>query len=342
MGGGPKHISNIFSLNNKFNFYIAAPSFGFFSEEFKKKSVFSFDLPYRKFSFIKLLQLLFFIKKNKIELIHSHGRGAGLYSRISGLILRIPVIHSHHGIFLNNKYSVKLYEHIMNKITYLHIFVSESEFNNYNNNLFYKISNFEIIPNGVNMPSSPLRQDYKGVFNIITVTRLEYEKGNDILIKIMSLLVENDNKFRLTIVGDGPLRDSLEKLASSLNISSYVTFLGVQQDVSSLLLNSDVFISCSRGEAQGIAILEAMSFGIPVIASNVPGHIDTIKSGFNGLLFNLDNIDSVIGLINLLSNKDYYDFISSNSKSTISSNFLLNHMIDKIDKVYSNFGALRL
>jgi len=84
-GGAPKHIDliiqNLFSI---YNIFVAAPIEEPYGTEWLKKlgTENYFELPYRKFSVLKFLKLRAFIKKNKIQIIHAHGKGAGVYARL--------------------------------------------------------------------------------------------------------------------------------------------------------------------------------------------------------------------------------------------------------------------
>jgi glycosyltransferase EpsD len=128
-------------------------------------------------------------------------------------------------------------------------------------------------------------------------------------------------------------------MVQKLNIENYVQFLGVRTDVAALLESSDIFISCSLAEAQGIAVLEAMSYQLPVVVSNVPGHIDYIVSGENGLLFNLNDPNACVGLISqIISDPEYADLLSMNARNTVINNFSMNNMINSINNIYSSFS----
>jgi glycosyltransferase involved in cell wall biosynthesis len=113
---------------------------------------------------------------------------------------------------------------------------------------------------------------------IIFVARFEEQKDHETLLR--SLLRLNDA--HLILAGDGPLRSSVEKLASFLGIRARVHFLGRRPDVPSLLKAADVYVQSSHWEGFGIAAVEAMAAGLPVIASDVPGLADVVRDA--GLL----------------------------------------------------------
>lgn len=347
LGGGPKHIFNLISSSDKFNFYTGAPKSGFFVKKFKKHSKGFLDLPYRSFSIKNLFHLIITIKKWDIDLIHSHGRGAGLFSRIAGVLTNVPVIHTHHGFFFEKKIGTKkifqiLSEFILNGLTSHVIFVSSTEYQNYVQNSLFTNFKFSVIPNGIFIPKNIRNKKRGKIINLIAVTRLEPEKGNDFLLLLMTFLLKQNTNIKLRIVGDGPLRADLEFMAQKLNIQKHIKFLGARSDVPSLLEKSDIFISSSPREAQGIAILEAMSHQLPVVASNVPGHTDSILSGKNGLLFNLKNPQECSDIINMLiSNSNYAKELAKNARRHAIQNFSINNMTYLINKTYSQFRNIK-
>ena len=93
-GGGPKHVYDILEgLQNDFDFFIAAPDNERYSNDYKALAKEFLPIPHRKFSLTTLLEIYLFCRKHNIQIIHSHGFGAGLYSRLLGIsFLVIPSI----------------------------------------------------------------------------------------------------------------------------------------------------------------------------------------------------------------------------------------------------------
>lgn len=97
--------------------------------------------------------------------------------------------------------------------------------------------------------------------------------------------------FYLLIIGDGPEREALLRYREDLQIRDRVIFLGERSDVSNIMPCLDLLWNCSAYEGQSNSILEAQSFGVPVIASDVPGNRDLVITGKNGLLISEFNGD---------------------------------------------------
>jgi glycosyltransferase involved in cell wall biosynthesis len=135
------------------------------------------------------------------------------------------------------------------------------------------------------------------VFKLISVGNLRFVKGHDILLKAMLRL--NDN-IHLSIVGEGPERPQLEGYIKNNNLSSKVTLLG-GLSLSEMLVHlkeSHLFCMPSRSEGFGIAPIEAMSVGLPVVASNVGAMPDYVIDGFNGFIFQAEDVDDLFFKIN--------------------------------------------
>ncbi len=95
----------------------------------------------------------------------------------------------------------------------------------------------------------------------------------------------------LLLVGDGVKRPDLERLAAELKIVERVRFLGNRSDVPDILAAADIYIQPSRWDGFGIAALEAMAAGLPVVVSNVPGLRDVV--GDAGLLFEAGSVSEL-------------------------------------------------
>jgi N-acetyl-alpha-D-glucosaminyl L-malate synthase BshA len=95
---------------------------------------------------------------------------------------------------------------------------------------------------------------------------------------------------RLALVGDGPERNPAQRLAEKLGVASDVLFLGNQESTEELLAMSDLLLLPSESESFGLVALEAMSCGLPVIASRRGGLPEVVADGTTGLLFEPDDV----------------------------------------------------
>jgi glycosyltransferase involved in cell wall biosynthesis len=146
------------------------------------------------------------------------------------------------------------------------------------------------IHNGIDLAelesSASARADAAEAPFILSVASHDEWKGLDVLLRAMALLREGDETVRLVLAGDGPLRSELQQLAASLHVDEQVQFIGYQSRpaVARLLNECMLFVLPSRYESLGIAVVEALACGKPVVATAVDGIPEIIEDGTNGIL----------------------------------------------------------
>jgi glycosyltransferase involved in cell wall biosynthesis len=135
-----------------------------------------------------------------------------------------------------------------------------------------------------------IKQKYPGFdFYFLTLSRLVKVKNIPLQLKALSKLKQKYPKFLLIIVGDGPEKKKLEELVIKLNLKENVVFEGWQRNVVSYLKSADCLLFSSNYEGYGMVIIEALSFGLPVIATKVGVAPEVIENGKNGFLVEVGN-----------------------------------------------------
>lgn len=140
-----------------------------------------------------------------------------------------------------------------------------------------------LIPNGWDGNPRPSGTDRERS-TIVSVGNLRPEKGHETLLDAFSEVVSSVPDARLLLVGDGPLKGTLERQATELRISDRVEFVGATDDVWGYYARASVFALPSHHEMLGIAALEAMGAGLPVVASRVGGIPEIVAEGKTGFL----------------------------------------------------------
>lgn len=116
----------------------------------------------------------------------------------------------------------------------------------------------------------------------VAVGALEERKGHGVLLDALAML--RDPRLRVLCAGDGSLRDALPARAAALGLADRVRFLGPVGDVAALLAAADALVMPSHHEGLGVAALEAMAAGLPIVASRVGGLPEAVVDGETGLL----------------------------------------------------------
>lgn len=131
-------------------------------------------------------------------------------------------------------------------------------------------------------------------FVIATVARLEPYKGIETLLRAAAAAATKAPMLQLLVVGDGSDRPRLECLAESLGIAAWTTFTGTREDVPRMLASADIFAMPSHSEGLGVAAIEALAAGLPVLASRVGGLPEIIEDTVCGRLLRDNKVEDWI------------------------------------------------
>ncbi len=216
-------------------------------------------------------------------------------------------------------------------------------------NVGVKKPSIYVVSNGINLDlfnnlpiESNIKESIKSKYRIkrqkvvlISVCRLEKEKRVDLLIKALAL-IKDIADFQFLIVGCGKEKDNLEYLVKSYSISDKVIFTGyiTESDLIKLYKISDIFLTASEIELQGISIMEAMASGLPIVASSAMAIPELVLDGVNGYLFEPGNIKNASEKILLLiKNETLRKDLGKNSYTLIQKHDF-NKTLDGFEKIY--------
>lgn len=351
-GGATMHIDQLIqSFSNNYEIYCAAPIEKPYGVKWLNRlgSEKLLELPHRSFSVTHLIRLIFFIKRNKIDIIHAHGKGAGIYARLAKIFTsKKYLVYTLHGLHIANytksmKYFYIFLERVLGKLTNLFINVSNGEKKVCLDNKLFDETKSKVIYNGIendenNYPAKDeLRRKLNlpiDLFIILSVIRFNPQKNITALLEIAQKLYYDKN-FMFLIIGDGEEKQKVEKIISE-NKMDNVKLLGYQKNVNEYLSASDLFLSTSLWEGLPYSLIEAARAGIPIIASDVTGNNEVVFDNHNGYLFQINDIDSAVNMLRELkdSNKTLETF-GQNSKGVFKEYFMFHKMINRLDAVYS-------
>ncbi len=153
-------------------------------------------------------------------------------------------------------------------------------------------------------------------------------------IKLFST-IEKQIPSKLVLVGDGPDRSECEKLCRELNLCGKVIFLGKQEALTDILTASDLFLIPSQSESFGLAALEAMACGLPVISSSVGGLPELIVHNKTGFIAEIGDVDRMAKYaLDLLTNERKYKRFAEDSRNRAVTLFDKSVIIPRYEKFY--------
>lgn len=173
------------------------------------------------------------------------------------------------------------------------------------------------------------------------IARLSEVKGHRYLITAMKKVIEEIPNAQLLSVGDGKIKEGLEDLARSLHIENRIHFISAVSDTALALSVMDVFVMPSLQEGLGLAIMEAMRAGIPVIGSSVGGIASLVRDGQTGILAApADSEGLAMAIINILKDRKKARALCDNAAKMIVKEFSLERMALDTEKVYQECLSL--
>ena len=148
-------------------------------------------------------------------------------------------------------------------------------------------------------------------------------------------IVQKEIPAKLLLVGDGPDRSECERLVRELNLTDNVKFLGKQEGLVEILSSSDIFIIPSQSESFGLAALEAMACGLPVISSSVGGLPELIKHNECGFISEIGDFERMAKYtLDLLTNNKKYQLFSNNARARAVNQFDISKVVPLYEEHY--------
>ena len=315
---------------------------------------------------LSILALAGILRKEKIDLVHAHSPVAALSGRLAARWLGIPAVVTvhlpvtlYHGQLQTRRarFGRWLYtglDRILNDRTACLIYVSQKVRDRCVTEGLSPVSNSIVIPVGIPLDEftpcpdiAALRAQLgappagAGPALITFIGRLSEQKGVDILLEAAKRLDAQQVRFKLWLVGDGPLRARLEQQVRELRLENKVHFWGWQENVAQYLQASDLFVLPSRYEAMPISLLEALACGLPVVVTKVGENETIVQAEANGLLVAPENAAELAeALARLINSADLRQEMAKNALS-LARQFDEVTTAKQVEKVYQRFLLIK-
>ncbi|MBU2447443.1 MAG: glycosyltransferase family 4 protein [Bacteroidetes bacterium] len=350
-GGGETHLRYLVDNLNpkKFESVILTFSGGRLLKEFENKGLRTYNLNSRiPFNLSLRKRINSIISNEKIDLIHAHGTKGASNVVFSTKASRIPLIYTVHGWSfhrginqINYRIRKRIEKYICENSTHV-ICVSKA---NCEDAPLTNKNNLKLIYNGIDTEKySPknkkkMRTEFgidDRTFMIGFLVRLTYQKNPITVLRAFQILTEKFHDIKLMIVGEGDLKNEVISFIQKNNLSDRVIILPYRSDIDDLLNVIDCYVLPSIWEGLPYGLLEAMSMGVPSIATNVDGIPEVIDNNINGILVDPMDYNMIAESIERIkTDNNFYSYISKNARHTIVSKFDLKQMINKTEDLYT-------
>ena len=261
--------------------------------------------------FIAFFHIFKICKKYKFDIVHTHSSKTGFIGRIATRLAGIPrIIHTVHGFPFHRfqpRYVQKFYQmleriasHFCDKV----IFVNSSERELAITKKIVSPNKAQTIYNGIELPDiKKLRSPIiKNNFIIGSVLRFWEQKNVINTVKAAIKVCQDSSKINFVFIGDGELFMECQEIVNSAGMTSRILLPGWQNNILDWLIGFDIFLLFSRWEGLPISILEAMSVGLPIVASDIKGNNELVSEK-NGILVSINDIDKLEDVLTSLPHK---------------------------------------
>lgn len=353
IGGGQTHILSLAKCIDKSKFKITIAASG--KGEFKDLVVaggFEFceiELPkFYRSKHLKKLQKI--VQENSIDIIHSHGGVAGMYSRFFAKKYgNAKVIHTIHGIhYLNSglfrKFSTLSIEQYLVPYTNRFICVSDSDFEIAKSNKIIDSGKTSVIKNGIdigrfarNKKDPELMSKYgiaESDFIVGNISRFDFQKNQRLIISAAQEILSHPH-VKILLVGDGKYLNDCKTFINPF-LKDRIIFTGSVKDPENFYSLMDVFVFPSLWEGLSITLIEAMAASSCILAGSIPSNRELINDNINGLLFDLNRKDEFVKKVDELISDDSLRGRLSQNASADAVNFSDEAMSKKTEREYLN------
>ena len=361
-GGGPEHIYQLIKhlKHSDLEFVLCTTKDGSYWGKFNSLGIKIYNLALRKPSFRELFKLFSILRKEKPDLIHTHGKGPGLHGRTIAKILNIPVVHTFHGFHYEDLSVFTRWIHLTMEfflaiITTQHIFVSAGEKSRAQVVRALDEENSSIIHNGVDydyIDDLPISRNqalksidcinWENKSIIGTISRISPEKGILNLLSAFSQIIQDMPDLRLIIIGGHPKEHTkyyldVVNFLKKKQLAEHVRILGYIQDAHKVLKGIDIYVSASLSEGLPISILEAIASKTPIVATEIIGNKDILRNSVYGMLVEPNSPKSLAkGITKMLQlTKKEQDTMVENAYNRIKNHFSIGEMTQKTRLLYN-------
>ncbi len=305
--------------------------------------------------FLALIEIYRFIKKNNIEIVHTHSSKAGILGRLAAKLARgnsvRKIVHTVHGWSFNEYQSgparvLSIFlERFAGRFTDTLVVVSDWDKRKGLDRKIGKEDTYSLIRYGINFDelqagSGSRKQDLGLDADDLVVGMIacfKPQKAPQDFIRVASSVHKILPQVKFLLVGDGLLRKDIEKLIYMHNLQTRVILTGWRQDIPGILSAIDVFVLTSLWEGLPISVLEAMASAKPVIVTHTGGVCEVLAEGKGGFIVSARDTGAMTDkLVSLLEDETLRKQMGQNARAALPASFSLENMAAQTEKLYAN------
>jgi len=297
--------------------------------------------------FFKSLYEIIKARKPQVLMTYNWGSTDAIWlGRLAGVT---KIIHNEHGFNIDEAIALSAKRSLVRFFVYRMasktVVVSNELLNIMKNKFYLNHRNLAFISNGINteyyIQNFSERERVRAALGFKNADfvvgfsgRLDPVKNLDLMVKVFLHCLRNDPHFKFLVIGDGPEKERIENLCKGVNIQQHVLLAGKKDEVLPYLRALDAFLLTSHREQMPLTILEAMSVGIPVVASKVGEIPHMINDGMDGFLVSPNTAPEIWSrILILIKNDDSYKNIGILARKKILDKFQEETMISRYKNI---------
>lgn len=287
-------------------------------------------------------------KQEHYDLVYCQQPVGGVMGRMIAKKFKIPCIYTAHGFHFfkgNSKIKNLIFRTIekhYSKYTNALVTINQEDYNaaqKFKAKKVYKINGIGVDLSKYKVNMALNKSEFKkslGLneddFVITSIGELNENKNTLRLIEVMAQIPES--KIKYLICGQGPLKDKYEESIKKYGLENRVKLLGFRTDIPDILTITDLYIMPSYREGLSKSMMEAMCYGLPIVASKIRGNVDLVGENEGGILCNpTNNAEFKDAILKLYNNPDLIKQLSQRNLQEIK-NYDINVVINQLEKIY--------
>ena len=306
------------------------------------------------FDLFSIIKLILLIKKIKPDVIHAHSAKGGVIARIASVFFKTKVLYTPHAFsYLSAKNKLKRFlflivEKILRTKNTIVLATSNSEKNQAVQIVGYDKKKVIVLENAIDINTigedKNLEKALKSKIYICTVGRPSFQKNLEMLINAFEVVVQNNSKVHLFIIGAGeysPRKDKIINMINKKNLNTKVTMLPwvSRKEVQTYIKNSKLYVSSSMYEGMPYSVIEGMALSIPSVLTNADGNRDLVIDKKSGYLVEIgDYVEMANKILHLLNESRLRDKFGLQANKLFMQNHLLSNYLQKLTAHYQKYS----